>query len=84
MFWTVKHHWMAGSLFEFNLYKHWEKLIFRQPGKEPVIINIQEGVTQGYPLSIVLYVITPITLEEDLWTADPAPFMGGISRVHAY
>ena len=30
--WTVKHLWPAGARFEFNCFRHWAQLIFRQPG----------------------------------------------------
>ena len=33
------------------------------------MLMIREGVTQGYSLSVVVYVITPIPLGQDLWAA---------------
>ena len=39
-------------------------------GDPPVTLLILEGVTQGYPLLMVLYVITPIPLAEELQAED--------------
>ena len=47
------------------------QLLFPHPGDSPFIILIQEGVTQGYSLSTVLYRITLFPLEEELRDADP-------------
>ena len=75
--WTVQHRWTAGARFAFNCYKHWAQLLLRQPGEFPVTILSIEGVTQGDPLSIVLYGITLTPLAEELRSADSgllAPF----------
>ena len=66
MLWTVRHRWPAGAIFAFNCYKHWAQLFLRQPGELPVTILIREGVTQGDPLSMVLYGITLVPLAEEL------------------
>ena len=58
-------------MFAFNCYRHWEQLIFRQLGEPPVTILSKEGVTQGDPLSMVLYKITLVPLVEELRAADP-------------
>ena len=71
MIWTVRHHWPAGARFAFNCYKQWAKLLLRQPGKPPVTILSREGVSQGDPLSMVLYRITLLPLAEELRAADP-------------
>ena len=71
MLWTVRHRWPAGARFAFNCYKHWAQLLFRQPGELPVTILSIEGVTQGDPLSMVLYGITLVPLVEELRAADP-------------
>ena len=62
---------MAGARFAFNFYRNWAQLLLRQPGDLPVIILIQEGVTQGNPLSMVLYGITLGLHAEVLRGADP-------------
>ena len=71
MLWTVRHRWPAEARFAFNCYKHWTQLLLRQPGELPVIILSREGVTQGDPLSMVLYGITLVPLVEELRAADP-------------
>ena len=53
--WTVRHRWPAGVRFAFNCYKHWAQLILCQPREPPVTIFSRDGVTQGDPLSMVLY-----------------------------
>ena len=70
MLWTVRHRWPAGVRFTFNCYGHWAQLLLRQPGEPPVIILSREGVTQGDPLSMVLYGITLVPLAEELIFAD--------------
>ena len=64
MLWTVGNCWPAGSRFVFNCYRHWAQLLLRQPGDQPVKILIQEGVTQGDTLSMVLYRITLASLAD--------------------
>ena len=66
MLWTVRHRWPAGARFVFKCYKHWAQLLLRQPGDLPVTILSREGVTQGDPLSMVLYGITLAPLTEEL------------------
>ena len=48
-------------------------------GELPVTILSREGVTQGEPLSMVLYMITLVSLEEELRAAD----MGLLSPFYA-
>ena len=79
MLWTVRHRWPAGARFSFNCYKHWAQLLLRQPGELQVTILIIEGVTQGDPLSMVLYGITLVPLAEELRAAD----LGLLSPVYA-
>ena len=71
MLWTVRHHWPTGARFAFNFYRHWAQLLLRQLGGAPVTILSREGVTQGDPLSMVLYGITLVPLAEELRAADP-------------
>ena len=79
MLWTVRHRWTAGARFVFNFYNHWAQLLLRQPGEPPVTILSREGVTQGYPLSMVLYGITLVPLTEELRAAD----LGLLSPIYA-
>ena len=60
---TVRHRWPAGARFAFNCYKNWAQLLLRHPGELPVTILSREGVTQGDPLYMVLYEITPSPLQ---------------------
>ena len=71
MVWTVRHRWPVGARFAFNCYMRWAQFLLCQPGDPPVTILIREGVTQGDPLSMVLYVITLVPLAEELRAADP-------------
>ena len=71
MLWTVRHRWPAGARFAFNFYRHWVQLLLRQTGEPPVTILSREGVTQGDPISMVLYGITLIPLADELRAADP-------------
>ena len=70
MLWTVRHRWPVGARFTFNCYRHWAQLLLHQTGEPPVTIMSQEGVTEGYPLLMVLYGITLVPLYEDLRAAD--------------
>ena len=70
MLWTVHHHWQAGAMFAFNCYMHWSQLLLCQPGDALVIILSLEGVIQGDPISMLLYGITLVPLEEDLKDMD--------------
>ena len=71
MMWTLRHLWPAGVRFAFNFHRHWAQLLLRHPGGAPVIILSREEVTQGDPLSMVLYRITLVHLAEELRAADP-------------
>ena len=51
--------------------QNWVQFLLRQPGDAPVILLIQEGVTQGEPLLMVLCGITLVPLTEELRDADP-------------
>ena len=64
--WTVRHRWPAGARFTFNCYKDWVQILLIHPGDLPFVILIRERVTQGDPLSMVLYRIPLIPLSEEL------------------
>ena len=70
MQWTVQQRWLVEERFTFNYYRHWAQLLLRQPGEPPVTVLSREGVTQGDPLSMVLYGITLASLAEELRAAD--------------
>ena len=71
LLWTVWHHWTVGARFMLIHYKHWAHNLFRHMGSPPVKILSQEGVNQGYPLSMVLYGITLVTLAEEIQASHP-------------
>ena len=93
LFWTVRHRWVAGARFAFNCYRHQATLIVRRPGKPCYTICSAEGVTQGDPLSMVLYGIALTPLAERIkaatqgitqsWYADDAAIAGPASKVKA-
>ena len=72
MLWTVRHRWPAGARFAFNCYRHAAQLILRKPGRPCSILLSQEGVTQGDPLSMVLYGLALLPLAKSLRDAKPA------------
>ena len=71
MLWTMWHLWPAGARFAFNCYRHWAQLLPCQPEEPPVTILNGEGVTQGDPISMVLYGIALVPLAEEIRAADP-------------
>eukprot|EP00957_Ditylum_brightwellii_P163550 12452510-Ditylum_brightwellii.AAC.2 len=49
----------------------------RCPGEEPLILHSKEGVTQGHPLSMILYGIVLVPLATIIWMQEKdvmAPF----------
>lgn len=54
--WTVRHRYPSGDRFSFNCYYHWFQLMIRSKyGYAGHWLTCQEGVTQGYRLSMILY-----------------------------
>ena len=67
MMWTVCYWWHSGPRFVFNRYKHSVKLFVRHPGGVyPEAILRKEGVTQEYPLSMVIYGMRLSVLEDQI------------------
>jgi len=63
MLWNVAHLWNQGSRFAFNRYRHWVRCLVRtEPGHPPLIIHLQEGITQGDCLAMSLYGVAPMPL----------------------
>ena len=70
------------------------QLLLHQPGEPSFIILSREGVTQGDPLSMVLYGITLVPLAEELravdsgllypFYEDDAAFDGWRDTAHSY
>ena len=64
MLWSVAHIWLSGARFAFNCYRHLTMMVVRRRGAAAGFILSREGVTQGDPLSMLLYglVMTPLAL----------------------
>jgi hypothetical protein len=71
MLWTVRHIWAAGARFAFNCYRHSAQLILRKHGSPGYTILSSEGVTQGDPLSMVLYGLALLPLAARLRREQP-------------
>jgi len=84
--WTVQHCWPHGSRFAFNCYQHAAQLVIHCLVRPCSVILSQEGVTQGDPISMVIYgvALTPLTetVRQQLpatlqaWYADDSAFGG--------
>ena len=91
MLWTVRSRWAGGAKFAFNCYRHAGQLILRRQGQDCEIILSREGVTQGDPLSMILYGIALLPLTESLqedepqvmqpWYADDAAMIGSVEGI---
>ena len=68
---TVRHHWLSGTRFALNFYRHEDLLIARRPESLCHIITIREGVTQVDPLSMILYGLALLLLDEFMRAAYP-------------
>ena len=91
MLWTVRHRWANGSRFAMNCYRHASMLILRRQGGSCELLLSREGVTQGDPLSMVLYGLALTPLSEQLrlavptvaqpWYADDAAMEGPVRGI---
>eukprot|EP00957_Ditylum_brightwellii_P053767 4073004-Ditylum_brightwellii.AAC.1 len=59
MLWDVRHLWAMGARFAFNTYRYWRKLV--QKGQDDLVMS-KEGVMQGDPLSMILYVLVVLPI----------------------
>jgi hypothetical protein len=71
MLFTVRHRWAPGARFAFNCYRHSAMLILRRKGRPGYTLLSEEGVTQGDPLSMLLYGLALVPLAETLRAAFP-------------
>ena len=69
--WTLRHLWPNGSRFAFNCYKHASILVLRNRGKASEFILSREGVTQGDPISMVVYGLALVPLAKSIRSAVP-------------
>ena len=91
MLWTVRHMWASGARFAFNCYRHAGQLILRRNGEPCYTLLSEEGVTQGDPLSMVLYGLSLVPLARRLrdavpttrqaWYADDSAIAGRASGI---
>ena len=91
MLWAVRHRWASGARFAFNCYRHHAQLVLRRRQGDSMILLSQEGVTQGDPLSMILYGIGLLPLSELLleefpglrqpWYADDAAAQGDAEQL---
>ena len=91
MLWTVRHRWASGSRLVFNCYRHAAMLVLRRRTGPAETILSQEGVTQGDPLSMVVYGLTLVPLAElvrrevpglaQAWYADDAALAGALDLI---
>ena len=54
------------ALFTMNMYRHWVRLIVREPGSDPCIILSKEGIVQGAPEAMFHYAVGMLPLAEKL------------------
>ena len=71
MLWTVRHTWAAGFRFAFNCYRHVAQLIVRRAEGPCSVILSEEGITQGDPLSMILYGLALAPLGKEIRDAVP-------------
>ena len=67
MLWSVRHLWPSGARFVFNCYRHWSTLVVRgYSGTDSAFLSSREGVTQGDPLSMIVYGLGTLPLIRQL------------------
>ena len=71
MLWTIRHLWPSGSRFTFNCYRQHCQLVVRYRKDECQILHSKEGVSQGDPLSAVIYGLALVPLSKFLRERHP-------------
>ena len=67
MLWTICHRWHIHAQFPFNWYRHIVQLLVQLPGEVDMESLIsKDWVTQGYPLSMVIYELRLYMLVDQL------------------
>ena len=93
--WTVRHLWPSGARFSYNCYRHHALLVVRATdGHDGEWLVSKEGVTQGDPLSMVIYGLAMMPLATYLksavpnalqtWYADDAAAGGKFDELRVY
>ena len=63
MLWAVRHKWPSGARFTYNYYRHWATLVVSNTEDgSGHFLHSKEGVTQGYPLTMITYGIGVLPL----------------------
>lgn len=93
MLWTVQHLWLKGAKFAFNTYHCAAQLILQLSNGKAQVLASREGVTQGDPVSMLLYGIALVPLIQSLkikhqriiqaWFLDNATMVGSIDDLKA-
>ena len=94
MLWMVRQLWLPRSSFVFNCYRHWSSLVLRNGNGKASFLNSKEGVTQGGPLSMIVYRIGILPLIKNIkqkipditqpWYADYSGALGTFARIEIY
>lgn len=85
MLWATRCYWPGGARFAFNCYRRWSQLVVRGG----IWLSSMEGVTQGDPLSMVLYGIGLLPLVHTVkgmggrqcWYADDSALAGTFGEI---
>ena len=89
--WNARVLWPRCSRFLFNTYRGYAKLIVRAGCDE--FLYSREGVTQGDPMSMLMYSIAVMPLIESIrckekylqcWYADDSACAGKLSHIHSW
>ena len=71
MLWMVRHFWLSGMIFSLNCYCHEALAVVHRPAALCNIMTSREGVTQVDPLSMILYGLALLLLDEFMRAAYP-------------
>ena len=83
MIWTVRHNWSSGLKLALNCYRREVLIVVRRPTELCHIMKRREGVTQGHPLSMILYGLALLPLDEAMMAADLGVLQPWYSKVVA-